>query len=73
MRRIHEMIFAASFVIGIGAGLYFQSWAAIGLVGCAVFVVLSIAYTIIALLFGFPRLRWWEFFVDVVDFLASAR
>jgi hypothetical protein len=59
--RIEGMIFLAAIAGGIAAAIYFRDWIAIGLIGCVVFVGLAISYTILALVFGWPRLRWREF------------
>jgi hypothetical protein len=68
--RIEWMIFAAALAGGIGAALYYRDWLTIGLVGCVVFVALAIIYTVLALLFVWPRLRWRNFLAEVVEFLA---
>jgi hypothetical protein len=69
LRRVEWMISAAAFVGGIAAAIYFRDWVAIGLIGCGVFVGLAITYTILALLFAWPRLRWREFLSEVVNFM----
>ena len=66
---IHGLIAAAAFAGGIVAALYFRDVVALALVGCGVFVALALAYTILALLFAWPKLRWREFLSEVVDFL----
>jgi hypothetical protein len=67
--RIEAMISLAAFAGGIAAAVYFRDLVAIGLIGCGVFAALALAYTILALLFAWPRLRWREFLRDIVDFL----
>jgi hypothetical protein len=67
--RVPAGIFAASLASGVGAALYFQDWVAIGLIGVVTFAALTAIYTIVALLFNWPKLRWREFFADLVGFL----
>jgi energy-coupling factor transporter transmembrane protein EcfT len=67
---IHGLIAAAAFAGGIAAAVYFRDVVAIALIGCGVFVALALAYTILALLFVWPKLRWREFLSEVIDFLA---
>ena len=69
VRRIHGAIFSASLAAGIGAAIYFRDWAAIGLAGFSTFALCSIVYTVVAQLFALPRLRWREFFADLIGFL----
>jgi hypothetical protein len=69
-RGVHGLIAAAALAGGIAAAIYFRDVAAIALVGCGVFVALALTYTILALLFAWPKLRWREFLSEVVDFLA---
>jgi hypothetical protein len=67
--RVEWMISAAAFAGGIAAATYFRDWVAIGLIGCGVFVGLATIYTILALLFAWPRLRWRRFLGEVLEFL----
>jgi hypothetical protein len=67
--RIETIILLAAFAGGIAAAVYFWDLVAIGLIGCGLFIGLAIAYTVLALLFGWPRLRWRAFLSEVVNFL----
>jgi hypothetical protein len=69
-RGIAGIIAAAAFASGIAAAIYFRDVVAIMLIGGGVFGGLAITYTILALLFVWPKLRWREFFGQVIDFLA---
>jgi hypothetical protein len=69
-RGVHGLIAAAAFASGIAAAVYFRDVAAFALVGGGVFVALALGYTIPALLFDWPKLRWREFLSEVIDFLA---
>lgn len=69
MPRIEAMISLAALARGIAAAVYFRDPVAIGLIGCGIFAGLALAYTMLALLLAWPRLRWREFFGDIVDFL----
>jgi hypothetical protein len=70
LARIEAMISLAALAGGIAAAIYFRDVVAIGLIGCGIFVGLAFAYTMLALLLAWPRLRWREFLGEIVDFLA---
>jgi hypothetical protein len=67
---IHGVIVAAAFAAGIAAAIYFRDIVAIALIGCGVFVALALAYTTLALLLAWPKLRWREVLSEVIDLLA---
>jgi hypothetical protein len=67
----NAVIFILAFAVGIGAAVYLARWSAWPIFSAGTFLGLSLLYALLAWPLGWPKLRWREFFGDLIGLLLA--
>ena len=65
--RARAAIFVLTIAMAVGAGLYFANWGVFFAFYFGGFVALSLVYALMEWPLGWPKLRWMQFFGDLID------